>query len=175
MSLDSAARRVAHLLKATDNKVAFAESCTGGLVSAALTKIPGVSSFHCGGMVVYRNETKMAYLGIAAAVLEDPGPVSREVVELMARGVLQKTPEADFAAAVTGHLGPNSPPKLNGLVFAAVAWRGGGRHAPVKIKRLRCQRDDSRVTRQRWVAEQVLELLGDELQRARDDATGRTT
>ena len=175
MSLSSAAHRVARLLEVTGNKVAFAESCTGGLVSAALTKIPGISNFHCGGMVVYRNETKMAYLGIPAAVLDDPGPVSEEVAALMARGVLKKTPEANIAAAVTGHLGPNAPPKLDGLVFAAVAWRGGGRNRPVMVKKLRCNRGGSRVVRQRWVAEQVLDLLGDELQRAHDATTSRPT
>jgi nicotinamide-nucleotide amidase len=94
---------------------------------------------------------------------------------LMAKGALEKTPEANVALAVTGHLGPNAPPQLDGLVFAAVAWREDGRHQTVTIKRLRCERGDSRVKRQSWAAEQVLELLGDELQRARDDATGRTT
>ena len=109
MSIPSAARRVARLLKATGLKVVFAESCTGGLVSGALTKIPGISNHHCGGVVVYRNETKMAYLDIPAALLADPGPVSAEVAELMARRVLEKTPEADVAVSVTGHLGPNAP------------------------------------------------------------------
>jgi len=163
MSLSSLARRVARLLKETSSKVVFAESCTGGLVSATLTKIPGISNFHCGGMVVYRNETKQAFLGVPAALLKNPGPVSREVVDLMARGVLERTPEAAIAAAVTGHLGPNAPPKLDGLVFAAVVWRKKMNH--VKIKRFRCQRGDSRVVRQRWVAEHVLQLLSDELQR----------
>jgi nicotinamide-nucleotide amidase len=162
MSLSSAARRVARLLKVTGSKVVFAESCTGGLVSAALTKIPGISNFHCGGMVVYRNETKQAYLGVPADLLDNSGPVSRPVVELMARGVLERTPEADLAAAVTGHLGPNAPPKLDGLVFAAIAWRN--KMSPVKVKRFRCP-DDSRVARQRWVAERVLELLEGELER----------
>jgi nicotinamide-nucleotide amidase len=161
MSVFSAARRVARLLKGSGRKVVFAESCTGGLVSAALTKIPGISNWHCGGVVVYRNATKAAWLDIPAPVLENPGPVSREVVELMARGVLDKTPEADLAAAVTGHLGPNAPPKLNGVVFIAVVWRG--RSAGVTIKRLRCRRGDSRIMRQRWVAEQMLELVGNAL------------
>src|SRR5436190_5950076 len=113
----SPARQVARLLQQSARKVVFAESCTGGLVSGALTKIPGISSYHCGGMVVYRNETKQAYLGISAALLDDPGPVSRQVAGQMAQRVLEKTPEADVAASVTGHLGPNAPPKQDGLVF----------------------------------------------------------
>lgn len=159
--------RVAKLLKAADLKVVFAESCTGGLVSGALTRIPGISNHHCGGVVVYRNETKQAYLGIPAALLEVPGPVSREVAELMAIGVLKMTPEADVAASVTGHLGPNAPPALDGVVFIAVARRGSGRQKPtVAVKQLRCSKGDSRSIRQRWVVAQVLDFLGDQLSAA---------
>src|SRR5262245_51961792 len=98
MSISAAARRVARLLKATNRKVVFAESCTGGLVSGALTAIPGISNYHCGGMVVYRNETKIAFLGIPKKLLDKVGPVSREVAALMAQNVLAKTPEAHIAA-----------------------------------------------------------------------------
>lgn len=159
------ARRVAELLQASDLKVVFAESCTGGLVSGALTKIPGISAHHCGGVVVYRNETKQAYLEIPAAMLDDPGPVSSEVAELMALRVLAMTPEADIAASVTGHLGPNAPPALDGVVFAGIARRQPGRRKPiVSVKQFRCRRADSRVARQRWVVGRVLEFLEERLQ-----------
>jgi nicotinamide-nucleotide amidase len=160
MSIASAARRVARMLKATGRKVVFAESCTGGLVSGALTTVAGISAYHCGGVVVYRNETKMAYLGIPAEVLADPGPVSREVAELMARRVLERTPEADVAASVTGHLGPNAPRRLDGRVYVAIGWR----NSRVKSHSLRCRPSDTRVVRQRWVVEQVLDLLAEELE-----------
>src|SRR5262245_42092441 len=158
----SAARHVARLLKAKDLKVVVAESCTGGLVSGALTKIPGISNHLCGGVIVYRNETKMAYLRIPAAVLANPGPVSAQVAELMARQVLEKTPEADVAVSVTGHLGPNAPRKLDGSVYATIVWR----NQPFRTKThsLRCRRGDSRTIRQRWVVEQVLDLLGDSIE-----------
>ena len=164
MSLSAAARRVARLLKTGGHKVVFAESCTGGLVSATLTQIPGISDHHCGGMVVYRNPTKTAYLGIPASVLADPGPVSKEVAELMVRAVLSKTPEANCAAAVTGHLGPSAPPRMDGLVFVAMGQRQKD-NVRVVVTRLRCRPADARVARQRWVAEQVLELLADFLER----------
>jgi len=166
MSITSAARRTARLLQATRRKVVFAESCSGGLVSGALTAIPGISDFHCGGVVVYRNETKTAYLGIPADVLKKPGPVSSDVAELMATSVLQKTPEADIAVSVTGHLGPNAPARLDGRVYSAIAWRekgGNTVHFRVKTTRFLCHKADSRLKRQRWVVEQVLELLGREL------------
>jgi PncC family amidohydrolase len=153
-------RRVAQLLATLHRKVVFAESCTGGLVSATLTRVPGISEHHCGGLVVYRNPTKQAYLGIPARTLADPGPVSREVAELMARGVLAKTPEADVSVSVTGHLGPNAPKGLDGLVFVAIAVR---KPSAVQIHELHCRRGDSRVARQRWVVEQALKLLAEVL------------
>jgi PncC family amidohydrolase len=166
MPLTSAARRVARLLKQSGRKVVFAESCTGGLVSGALTKIPGISSYHCGGVIVYRNETKQAYLGIPAALLANPGPVSSQVAEQMALRVLDKTPEADIAASVTGHLGPQAPPRLDGLVFAAVAHRSP---PATTVRRLECKKSDSRPVRQQWVVQQVLSLLAEELEGAEVD------
>lgn len=160
MSLTAVSRRVAGSLTATGRKVVFAESCTGGLVSATLTKIPGISEHHCGGVVTYRNATKHAYLGIPLKTLDHQGPVSREVVELMARGVLKKTPEADVSIAVTGHLGPKAPAGLDGLVFIAVAVR---QPECFGIEELHCRRGDSRVERQRWVVQKALELLAETL------------
>jgi PncC family amidohydrolase len=154
-------------LEETGCKVVFAESCTGGLVSGALTAIPGISRFHCGGMVVYRNETKTAYLDVPPALLKDPGPVSAEVTGLLARQVLEKTPEADLAVAVTGHLGPQAPPELDGRAFAAVVWREASKQTadrrPGTLLAIDCRRFDSRLKRQRFVVEQVLDLLADEL------------
>src|SRR5687768_4126344 len=124
MSIASQARRVARLLVETDQKIVFAESCTGGLVAGSLTRIPGISAHHCGGMVVYRNETKTAWLGIPPDILRKPGPVSAQVARLMVERVLEKTPEATIAASVTGHLGPNAPKRLDGVVHIAVRWRG---------------------------------------------------
>jgi nicotinamide-nucleotide amidase len=156
------AHRVARLLQAADLKVVFAESCTGGLVSGALTKIPGISNHHCGGMVVYRNETKTAYLGIPGATLKTLGPVSAKVSELMARRVLELTPEADIAVSVTGHLGPHAPAALDGRVYVAIANRKGAPRA--KTTSLQCRREDSRAKRQRWVVARVLQWLGDSLE-----------
>jgi PncC family amidohydrolase len=161
MSIAKLANRVAKLLKATQHKVVFAESCTGGLVSGALTRVPGISEHHCGGVIVYRNATKIEYLDIPPALLDDPGPVSQEVAELLAVRVLDKTPEATIALSVTGHLGPNAPPALDGRVFIAVATR---RTAP-QVRSLRCRRGDSRLARQRWVVERALAILARELKR----------
>jgi PncC family amidohydrolase len=160
MSIPRLSRQIARRLAETGHKVVFAESCTGGLVSGALTRVPGISEHHCGGVVVYRNATKQAYLGISAALLDDPGPVSREVAELMAQRVLERTLEATIAVSVTGHLGPNAPRELDGRVFVGVAKRGGAS----RVQALRCRRNDTRLVRQKWVVHQALELLIGELQ-----------
>lgn len=169
MSISSAARQVARRLQASNLKAVFAESCTGGLVSGALTKIAGISSYHCGGVVVYRNETKMAYLKIPPKLLKQPGPVSAEVASLMAQRVLEITPEANIAAAVTGHLGPAAPPELDGHVYVAIAWRANLRSRPKQpvVRFVCCRAGQSRAVRQRWVVEQVLDLLSEQIAAAR--------
>ena len=82
----------------------------------------------------------------------------------MAASVLKMTPEAELAAAVTGHLGPNAPSELDGLVFVAVVWRPRKGQTPRRtIRRVECRRSDSRAKRQAWVVEQVLALVAEEL------------
>ena len=164
MSTPALVRRIAELLRQKNLKVVFAESCTGGLVAGALTQMPGISDFHCGGMVVYRNETKQAYLGIPARLLKNPGPVSEIVAREMAARVLARTPEAAISAAVTGHLGPGAPPELDGVVFIAVALRSSVRKPIQKsvaasVVRYQCRSSKQRLPRQREVVEQVLAEL----------------
>lgn len=161
MSIPTQVRRIATLLKQRNLKVVFAESCTGGLVAGSLTRVPGISDYHCGGVVVYRNVTKQAYLGVPARLLKDPGPVSEVVAREMATRVLTLTPEADISAAVTGHLGPGAPAELDGAVFIAVAVRmtENKQRKPMvatKVVRYQCHTSDQRLRRQKEVVEQVL-------------------
>lgn len=121
--LYKSAEKLARLLEERDVKIVFAESCTGGLLSAALTRIPGISRYLCGSAVAYQVETKSAWLGISQRLLKNPGPVSVEVARAMAEGALANTPHADIAASVTGYLGPESPEGKDGLVYSAVSMR----------------------------------------------------
>ena len=107
------------------DRLVLAESCTAGLVAAELGQIPGISEFLCGSMVVYRTPTKTAWLGISSELLNDPaiGPVSTEVTIALAQAILEKTPEATIAAAITGHLGPGAPAGLDGQVYCAIVRR----------------------------------------------------
>lgn len=131
--LTRCAKQLSEILFEKQVRVVFAESCTGGLVSNALTRISGISEWHCGSAVVYRVETKAEWLGIDREILEKPGPVSRIVAQLMAENVLAKTPEADISASVTGHLGPNAPAKQDGLIFVGISRRNSEGGPPKTI------------------------------------------
>jgi len=123
MTPNSEARRLAKALAARQLKVVFAESCTGGLMAATLARVAGISDHFCGSAVTYRNDTKHRWLGISGKLLKRPGPVSREVAEAMAEGVLRATPEANWAASITGHLGPHAPQRFDGVIFIGIAQR----------------------------------------------------
>jgi nicotinamide-nucleotide amidase len=105
-------------------RLATAESCTGGLIAAALTHLPGSSDVFDRGFVTYSNEAKTAVLGVPAALIETEGAVSAEVAMAMALGALARS-EAHLAVAVTGIAGPGggSPTKPVGLVYLALAHR----------------------------------------------------
>ena len=106
--------------------VATAESCTGGLVAAALTDIAGSSAVVDRGFVTYTNDAKHQMLGVPSDTLNTFGAVSRETAEAMARGALGHA-NADLAVSITGIAGPGggSAEKPVGLVHFAAASRNG--------------------------------------------------
>jgi nicotinamide-nucleotide amidase len=105
-------------------QVVTAESCTGGLVAALLTEVPGSSLVVERGLVTYSNDAKSALLGVPAALIERDGAVSESVARAMAEGALERSP-ADIAVAVTGIAGPGggTAEKPVGLVHFAVRRR----------------------------------------------------
>ena len=120
-----AARKVVEANRARGKRVVVAESCTGGLVCAALTEIPGSSDVLEAGFITYSNEAKIALLGVSEDVVETFGAVSIAVAWSMAQGALKRT-GADTAVAVTGIAGPGggSEKKPVGTVIFARARRG---------------------------------------------------
>jgi len=106
--------------------LAIAESCTGGLIAAVLTEVPGSSDVFERGFVTYSNAAKIEQLGVPAELIERHGAVSEEVVRAMAAGALQHS-RADLAIAVTGVAGPGggTAEKPVGLVHLAAAGRNG--------------------------------------------------
>jgi nicotinamide-nucleotide amidase len=119
------ATRVIDANRAAGRKIAVAESCTGGLVTAALTEVPGSSDVLDAGFVTYSNEAKVAMLGIASDVIETFGSVSEATAWAMARGAIDRS-GADVAVSITGIAGPGggSEKKPVGTVVFARASRG---------------------------------------------------
>ena len=118
------ARAVLDAARARKLRIATAESCTGGLVSAALTTIPGSSDVFDRGFVTYSYPSKTALLGVPAALLAGDGAVSEPVARAMAEGALDRS-DADLTVAITGVAGPGgSEAKPEGMVWFATAGLG---------------------------------------------------
>jgi nicotinamide-nucleotide amidase len=150
------ARRVVEENAAIGRTVAVAESCTGGLVAAAITEIPGSSKVLDRGFVTYSNEAKNGSLGVANDILDAFGAVSVACVYAMAQGALERS-KADVAVAISGIAGPDggSPQKPVGTVVFARAVRGSDR--PEAESKLFEEQDRSGVRLQATLC--ALELL----------------
>jgi len=123
--LASDAERLLDACRQSGIKLATAESCTGGLIAAALTAIAGSSDVVERGFVTYSNEAKTELLGVSAALIERHGAVSEAVALAMAEGALARS-RADIAVSVTGIAGPGgaTATKPVGLVHLGCARRG---------------------------------------------------
>ena len=108
-----------------------AESCTGGMIAAAMTDMPGASAVFDRGFVTYSNEAKHEQLGIPMSLIEQFGAVSPEVAQAMAEGALNYS-RADISVAVTGIAGPDggTANKPVGTVYISSKWRN--RHVIVR-------------------------------------------
>ena len=108
--------------------LAVAESCTGGLLGALITDVPGASRYFTGGVISYANEAKRDLLGVPQDVLDTHGAVSEPVAEAMAAGVRARL-KADRALAITGIAGPTggTPTKPVGLIYVGLSGPDGTR------------------------------------------------
>jgi nicotinamide-nucleotide amidase len=106
--------------------IATAESCTGGLVAAALTAVAGSSDVVERAFITYSNEAKSELLGVPAEIIATYGAVSAETAAAMARGAIARAP-VDLAVSVTGVAGPSgaTPTKPVGLILFGLARRDG--------------------------------------------------
>ena len=121
--LEALAAKVGELFMANGQRLATAESCTGGWVAQCLTAIAGSSDWFERGFVTYSNDAKSEMLGVPAAILLAHGAVSEATAAAMAQGALQHS-HADWALAITGVAGPSggSPDKPVGTV--CFGWAG---------------------------------------------------
>jgi nicotinamide-nucleotide amidase len=124
--MEATAQRVVEAAIAHKLTITTAESCTGGMIAAALTDIPGASAVLGFGFITYANIAKAALLGVPEVLLEAHGAVSEPVAKMMAEGALIAA-GADLAIAVTGIAGPagGSAAKPVGLVWFGLARRNG--------------------------------------------------
>jgi PncC family amidohydrolase len=135
--------------------VAVAESCTGGLLGAAFTAVPGSSRYVRGGVIAYDNDVKRALLEVDGDVLERHGAVSQEVALAMARGARRRL-ETDVGVGITGVAGPGAEEdgKPAGLVYVAVA-------TPVADRVVRLDEDRGREANRAAAVTAALRLVID--------------
>jgi nicotinamide-nucleotide amidase len=133
--------------------LAVAESCTGGLLSERLTRVPGSSSYFLGGMVCYSNELKTTLAGVPADLIAKHGAASLAVAQAMAEGV-RKRAGASLGIGITGVAGPGggTPEKPVGLVFIALADEKG-----TQVREFRFPGDRERV--RHWATQMALEVV----------------
>lgn len=126
MDTNARSLRAGELLRAGGVTIATAESCTGGLVAAALTAIPGSSAYTRGGIVAYDNAIKQTLLDVPEAALIAHGAVSEAVAGAMAQGA-RAALDADYALSVTGIAGPGggTDEKPVGLTYIGLAGPDG--------------------------------------------------
>ena len=118
----SIGKRIIDLLRDSNKTIVTAESCTGGLIAAALTDIPGASAALYGGFITYSNTAKARMIHVPQRLIHDYGAVSNQVARAMADGA-RNTARVDIAVSATGIAGPDggSEKKPIGLVYVAVS------------------------------------------------------
>jgi len=164
--VQSKARPLAELVARLNAKVVFAESCTSGLVSAIFSTIPGISAHHCGSFATYRPPSKRKWLGVRESIIHTHTCESEQMAREMAFCALKRTPEADYAAAVVGHLGPNAPIN-DGLFWIGMADRNTMNSASPSLTHAYegvCHEKD-RVARQFEVACRTLQVFQEFLEK----------
>jgi nicotinamide-nucleotide amidase len=142
-----------NLLAAQNKTLACAESCTGGLVSAMLTDIPGASRVFTAGFVTYSNAMKIEMLGVHEKTLAQFGAVSEQTVREMAQGALLRS-QADYSIAISGIAGPDGGSEEKPVGTVWIAW---GTHHRIRARRF--QLGSARKRCQQLAAAIALDLV----------------
>jgi PncC family amidohydrolase len=134
-------------------RIAVAESCTGGLLGAVLTAVPGASAYVAGGVIAYGNEAKSRLLGVDGQLITTHGAVSEQVAAAMAAGAAESL-GTEVGVGITGVAGPGSEDggKPAGLVFVAVA-------SPGEVRVLRLDGDHGREGNRARAVHRALSML----------------
>ena len=149
--------RIGDPLREADQKIAVAESCTGGLVGSLLTDVPGSSDYFDRGLVTYSYDAKLQQLGVSREALDERGAVSEPVAREMARGV-RDVAGTTWGVATTGVAGPSggTEEKPVGTVFVGVAFAGewGSQESYATVSRY--EFDGDRLAVKEQIARQAL-------------------
>ncbi|MDR2587071.1 MAG: CinA family protein [Coriobacteriales bacterium] len=158
-ALEALARELVNLADKKNITIGAAESCTGGMVAAALTAVPGASEVFKGAVVSYTNEVKVALLGVRSETLLKEGAVSEQVALEMARGA-RKSLYADYTVSITGVAGPGggSARKPVGTVWIAVA---GNREERAMLHRFAGTREQVRLASTEAALQKLLLFIQD--------------
>jgi len=155
--LERVAREVHEVFQRKGLTLSVAESCTGGLISHALTSPPGASSFFIAGAVTYAAAMKEKLIGVSSSTLAGYGVVSEQTAREMSEKI-RALSNTDFAVATTGNLGPEVlEGKEKGLVYIAVSRKG---ETSAKELRLTGNREGNRDNAAREALMLLLEIVG---------------
>ncbi len=155
--LENEAEKLVKLLAEKEMSLSMAESCTGGLISAAITDVSGASGVLSRSFVTYANSAKEELLGVKKETLEKHGAVSPETAFEMAKGV-RKAAEADLGISATGIAGPTggTPKKPVGLVYVGLSAKEETRVLELRLKGSRRQVREATV---RLAIEKAINLI----------------
>ncbi|MBU4611023.1 CinA family protein [Achromobacter sp. GG226] len=156
------AETLGRILQARGERVTCAESCTGGLLAAAITAVPGSSAWFHGSLVTYDNAVKRSLLGVPDETLREDGAVSERTVREMAQGVLRQVP-SHWSLSVSGIAGPEGgvPGKPVGTVWFGLgrALEGGMVDTQAQMQLLSGSRADVRLASVRFALAWLLQTL----------------
>lgn len=154
------AERVGEALQARNLTLATAESCTGGLIAAAITAIPGSSAWFERGFVTYSNQAKREMLGVHPGTLDMHGAVSEAVVKEMAEGAISAS-EATVSVAVSGVAGPGGGSAAKPVGLVCLAW--GMERRETRADSTHCEGDREEVRRRAVLLalEGILDMLSE--------------
>ena len=140
-------------------QLVLAESCTGGLIAASLTGIPGASKWFCGSSVVYQEASKFAWLNISKKLIDQYSAESAEATAALSRAILDLTPHANLSLATTGHL-ESDPQRARPEphVFVSISSREGDSVGSVHASEMPLS-GESRQERQQEAAAIAMQAL----------------
>ncbi|HSI25587.1 MAG TPA: CinA family protein [Methylotenera sp.] len=146
------------LLKARGLKLALAESCTGGMVAEAVTRVAGSSAWFDCGLVTYSNQAKIDMLGVPSDTLEKFGAVSEQTAVEMALGALKHS-QAQIAGSITGIAGPDGGSTEKPVGTVCFAWIGLNKSANTATQHFAGNRQQIRQQAAAFLMQRLIELL----------------